>query len=108
MAVLAMPEAIKHVFVFDQDVDIFDEQECLWAIGTRSDWSKDLIVVSDLFATSLDPTTTGRGLGTRAGIDCTKPAAPALYEQRSYIPPEVMDQIQLADFFPDSAKIFTR
>jgi len=105
MAVLSMPEAIKHVFVFDEDVNIFDEQEVLWAIGTRSDWSKDLIVVPDLFATSLDPTTTGRGLGTRAGIDCTKPAPPALYEQRSFIPPSVMEKIKLEDFFPDSSKV---
>lgn len=104
MAALSLPEGVKHVFVFDEDVNIFDEQEVLWAIDTRSDWSKDLIVVPNLFATSLDPTTTGRGLGTRAGIDCTKPAPPAVYEQRSFIPAEVMERIKLEDYLPTGHK----
>ena len=104
MAVLSIPESIKHVFVFDDDVDIFDEHEVMWAIGTRSDWAKDLIVVPNLFTTSLDPTSTGNALGTRAGLDCTKPAPPAVYEQRSFIPSEVMDRIKLEDFWPKAAR----
>jgi len=99
-AVLSIPESVKHVFVFDEDVDIFDDHEVLWAIGTRSDWAKDLIVVPNLFTTSLDPTSTGNALGTRAGIDCTKPAPPATYSQRSFIPSEVMERVKLEDFLP--------
>lgn len=98
MAALSVPEGIKHVFVFDEDVDIFDENEVQWAIGTRADWAKDLIVVEDLHTSGLDPTSTGHGLGTRAGIDCTKPAPPGVYEQRSFIPAEVMERIRLADY----------
>ena len=104
MSALSLPDAIKHVFVFDEDVDIFDEQEVLWALDTRSDWAKDLIVVPNLEATHLEPTTTGRGLGTRAGIDCTIPSPPAVYEQRSFIPKEVMDRIHLKDFLPNGKK----
>ncbi len=100
MAALSLPDGIKHVFVFDEDVDIFDEQEVQWAIDTRSDWAKDLIVVPNLEATHLEPTTKGDGLGTRAGIDCTIPAPPAVYEQRSFIPKEVMDRINLKDYLP--------
>jgi 2,5-furandicarboxylate decarboxylase 1 len=99
MAALSAPDAIKHVFVFDDDVNIFDEQEVLWAIGTRSDWSKDMVVVPGLFATGLDPTSTGVMQGTRAGIDCTKPASPAVYEQRSFVPAEVMERMRLEDYF---------
>jgi 2,5-furandicarboxylate decarboxylase 1 len=101
MSALSLPDAIKHVFVFDEDVDIFDEQEVQWAIDTRSDWAKDLIVVPNLEATHLEPTTTGRGLGTRAGIDCTIPCPPAVYEQRSFIPKEVMERIHLKDYLPN-------
>jgi 2,5-furandicarboxylate decarboxylase 1 len=108
MAVLSMPEAIKYVFVFDDDVDIFNESEVLWAIGTRSDWTRDLIAVPDLFATPLDPTTSGHGLGTRGGIDCTKPAAPKVFEQRSFIPEEVMDRIQLGDYLSSGIKAMTK
>ena len=76
----------------------------LWAIDTRSDWAKDLIVVPNLYAPSLDPTTSGLGLGTRAGVDCTKPAPPAVYEQRSFIPDEVMQRIKLEDYLPQSGE----
>ncbi len=104
MAVFALSEGVKHVFVFDEDVNIFDPDEVLWAIDTRSDWAKDLIVVPNLYAPSLDPTTSGMGLGTRAGVDCTKPAAPAVYEQRSFIPDEVMKRIKLEDYLPQSGE----
>src|SRR5581483_3442051 len=95
---LGAPEGIKHVFVFDEDIDIFDEQEVHWAVGTRSDWAKDLIVIPELHVSSLDPNATGHMLGTRSGIDCTKPAPPAVFEQRSFIPPEVMNDIRLAEW----------
>jgi 2,5-furandicarboxylate decarboxylase 1 len=100
MAALAAPDAIKYVFVFDEDVDIFDETEVQWAIGTRSDWAKDLIVVPDLQASNLDPTAPKPQIGTRGGIDCTKPAPPGVYEQRSFIPAEVLDRIDLNDYLP--------
>ncbi|GEM_PF-118008 len=100
MSVLSAPEAIKYVFVFDEDVDVFDEHEVHWAIGTRSDWAKDLIVVPELQVSNLDPTCVAPGMGTRGGIDCTKPSPPAVYEQRSFIPAEVMDRIRLADYLP--------
>jgi 2,5-furandicarboxylate decarboxylase 1 len=100
MAALSAPDAIKHVFVFDDDVDIFDEAEVQWAIGTRSDWSRDMIVVPGLFATGLDPTSTAVMQGTRGGIDCTKPAAPGVYEQRSFVPTEVMERVKLEDYLP--------
>jgi len=102
-AALAAPEDFKYVFVFDEDVDIFDEHEVHWAIGTRSDWAKDLIVIPDLRAPTLDPASGGQGLGTRAGLDCTKPTPPAVYEQRSFIPAAVMEATRLEDFLPRSA-----
>jgi len=98
--VLSAPEAIKYVFVFDDDIDIFDEQEVHWAVGTRSDWMKDLIVLPDLQVSNLDPTSVRAGMGTRGGIDCTKPAPPGVYEQRSFVPEEVMNRIRLSDYLP--------
>jgi len=101
--VLSAPEAIKYVFVFDEDVNIFDEQEVHWAVGTRSDWAKDLIVLPDMQVSNLDPTSVRAGIGTRGGIDCTKPAPPGVYEQRSFIPEEVAGRIRLSDYMPAGA-----
>ena len=99
-AAIAMPDAIKHVLVFDEDINIFDPQEVLWAIDTRSEWSRDLIVVPKLYSAPLDPTSDGDSCVTRVGIDCTKPAPPEVYAQRSFIPAEVMDSIRLEDYLP--------
>lgn len=108
MAVLSSSETLRHVFVFDEDVDIFNEEEVMWAIYSRSDWARDLIVVENLFATELEPTTTGHLLGTRGGMDCTVPAAPAVYEQRSFIPPDVMDRMHLRDYIPADSSAWKR
>jgi 2,5-furandicarboxylate decarboxylase 1 len=95
-AAMSAPEDFKHVFVFDEDVDIFDEQEVHWAIGTRADWAQDLIVVPNLRAPTLDPVSVGQG--TRTGLDCTKPVHPGVYEQKSFIPDEVMQAVDLTRF----------
>src|SRR3974377_1536011 len=36
---------LKHVIVVDEDVDIYDEEQVLWAVGTRSQWDKDNVVI---------------------------------------------------------------
>jgi 2,5-furandicarboxylate decarboxylase 1 len=99
LAAISSAEGIKHVFVFDEDINIFDESEVLWAIGTRSQWDKDVIVVPNCATAGLDPSAEGE-IATRGGIDCTKPAPPAVFEQRTFIPEEVMNQISLEDYLP--------
>jgi len=100
LAAISSSEGIKHVFVFDDDINIFDESEVLWAIGTRSQWDKDLIVVPNCNSAGLDPSCEREGIGTRAGIDCTKPAPPAPFERRTFIPEEVMNKVSLEDYIP--------
>jgi len=101
LAAISSPEGIKHVFVFDEDINIFDESEVLWAIGTRSQWDKDLVVVPNCAVAGLDPSAGEGDMGTRGGIDCTKPAPPAVFEQRTFIPEEVMNQVSLEDYIPN-------
>jgi 2,5-furandicarboxylate decarboxylase 1 len=100
LAAIASPDAIKHVFVFDEDVNIFDDADVLWAMGTRSQWDRDIIAVPDLLATPLDPSTEGRERGTRGGMDCTKPAPPGHYEQRFFLPPDVVERVDLGGVLP--------
>jgi 2,5-furandicarboxylate decarboxylase 1 len=100
LAAISSAEGIKHAFVFDDDINIFDESEVLWAIGTRSQWDKDLIVVPNCASAGLDPSCEHEGIGTRGGIDCTKPAPPEVFEQRTFIPEEVMSKVFLEDYLP--------
>ena len=63
---------IKHVVVVDEDVDIFDMEQVEWAIATRFQGDRDLLVVPQVRVSPLDPSSPG-GIGTKLGIDATAP-----------------------------------
>lgn len=88
---------IKHAFVFDDDVNIFDEKEVLLALATRFQGDRDLMVIKDCLGPSLDPSAE-EAVGTKVGFDCTKPAPPTRFPQRLRVPSEVMEKVKLEDF----------
>lgn len=90
---------VKHAFVFDEDVDIFDEKEVLLALATRFQGDKDLMVIKDCLGPSLDPSAE-EAVGTKVGFDCTKPAPPVRFPQRLRVPTEVMESVKLEDYIP--------
>jgi 2,5-furandicarboxylate decarboxylase 1 len=91
---------IKHVVVVDDDIDIYDDRWVLWAIATRSQWDKDLVVIPGCMGSPLDPSSGPLGLGTKGGIDATKPAPPKRFPKTLSIPDEVMERINLEDYIP--------
>ncbi|MBI4321569.1 MAG: UbiD family decarboxylase [Chloroflexi bacterium] len=88
---------IKHVFAFDEDVDIFDERDVMWAITTRSQWDRDVMIFPHTKSVPLDPSTTPPALGATGGIDCTKPWGEP-YEERVGIEQEVAARVKLEDY----------
>jgi 2,5-furandicarboxylate decarboxylase 1 len=71
-AALANSFDIKHVVVVDEEVDIFNMEEVEWAIATRFQADKDLIVIHGAQGSKLDPSTTN-GVSSKIGFDCTCP-----------------------------------
>jgi UbiD family decarboxylase len=63
----------KHVFAFDPDIDVFSDQETDWALGTRFQADRDLIVGSGFRVVPLDPSLGGARTGAKLGFDCTIP-----------------------------------
>ena len=63
---------IKQVVVVDTDVDIDDPGEIEWAIATRFQADRDLVVVSGAQGSKLDPSS-NEGVSAKMGIDATKP-----------------------------------
>ncbi len=63
----------KHVFVTDEDVDIRNHDQMEWAMSTRFQADKDIVVLSNMREMPMDPSTTVRGVGAKAGFDCTFP-----------------------------------
>jgi 2,5-furandicarboxylate decarboxylase 1 len=63
---------VKHVIVVDEDVDIHNPAEVEWAVATRFQADRDLVVVPESQGSKLDPSTRN-GVGAKMGLDATKP-----------------------------------
>jgi len=70
-------KSLKHVIVVDEDINIYDPHDVEWAISTRFQADKNLIVMSNQSGSSLDPSgdlSEGKKATTaKAGIDATTP-----------------------------------
>jgi 2,5-furandicarboxylate decarboxylase 1 len=89
---------LKHVVVVDDDIDVFDPMDVEWAIATRVQGDRDIMIVSNARAKPLDPSLPqGFGVvptGAKVGIDATIPEG---------IPREHYERITYA--YADRAKI---
>src|SRR6202041_3910361 len=61
----------KHVFAFDPDIDVFSDEETDWALATRFQADRDLIVGAGFRVVPLDPSLGGARTGSKLGFDCT-------------------------------------
>jgi UbiD family decarboxylase len=70
-------KSMKHVVIIDDDVDIYSPQAIEWAIATRFQGDKDIIIKPDQPGSSLDPSGKHeegkKTLTTKIGIDATIP-----------------------------------
>jgi UbiD family decarboxylase len=71
--VLGVDHYLKLVVVVDDDIDVFDESDVLWAVATRMQADRDLVVISGSLGAMLDPSADDRGVTAKLGIDATRP-----------------------------------
>ncbi len=62
---------VKNVFVVDEDVDIFDDRQMDWALATRFQPERDLVVEGGFRTVPIDPSLYGSRIGSKAGFDLT-------------------------------------
>ena len=70
-------KSMKHVTIVDEGVDIYDPNAVEWALATRFQADKDLIMLERRPGSSLDPSSDHSGkktLTTKTGLDATIPA----------------------------------
>jgi UbiD family decarboxylase len=72
-AVFASSGDVKHVFVVDDDIDVFSDEQIDWALATRFQADRDFVVASGFRCVPLDPSLQGARTGAKAGFDCSKP-----------------------------------
>jgi 2,5-furandicarboxylate decarboxylase 1 len=64
----------KHVWVYDEDIDIYSEQDREWAMATRFQGDEDMLIKDREPGSSLDPSAEpGTKMTTKIGFDATKP-----------------------------------
>ena len=96
MAVLGADLYVKRVVIVDHDVDIFDERQVNWAIATRCQPERDLIVIGGARGSDLDPSTSGDdGFTSKWGVDATAKPLLSEFTPRHRFPQDVWDRIDV-------------
>jgi UbiD family decarboxylase len=84
--------SLKHVVVVDTDVDIYNSADVEWAIATRFQADRDLIIFTDQPSSSLDPSATKvpgqKARTSKMGLNATAPLGETRreYERAQYEP----------------------
>ena len=72
----------KQVIVVDDDVDIFDMEDVMWAVATRVRAEKDILLVPGVKSAIIDPTSDPKNFTvTKMGIDATAPTEDGFAER---------------------------
>ena len=79
--------SLKLVVVVDHDVDVTRDDEVLWAMATRMQADRDLVVVANAMGAILDPSSRA-GTTAKVVIDATRP--PGEFPSRHRLPPEAV------------------
>lgn len=105
------PENLRMVVVVDDDIDVYDERQVSWAIGTRFDAEHDLLVMprwngpGGLLPTNWTYDAEGGRtprMSSAVVVDATQPAPPVVAPPRARVPPDVVAAVD-----PDAARPLT-
>lgn len=91
---------IKFAVAVDEDVDVYSDEEVLWAVATRTQPDRDFFVIPECMGSPLDPTTrieSNRAVTSRMGIDATKPVGEP-FSETCEVPLDLLAKIRLEDY----------
>ena len=89
-------KSMKHVFVVDEDIDIHNPNEIEWALATRFQGDKDMVIKPKVKGSSLDPSSNLETRETcKIGFDLTIPAG---RDPKDFKKPELPMKINLEDY----------
>lgn len=70
--ILSMDQRIKQIIIVDDDVNIFDMREVQWALATRFQADRDMLLLTGLKGYVIDPSVGADGFTAKIGLDATK------------------------------------
>ena len=71
----------KMFVVVDEDINIHDINDVIWAITTRADAARDTVIINNTPTDTLDPASPRVNLGSKMGIDATQKTREEGYER---------------------------
>ena len=71
----------KMFVVVDEDINVHDINDVIWAITTRADAARDTIIINNTPTDTLDPASPLVNLGSKLGIDATQKTREEGYER---------------------------
>jgi len=71
MAAFAAHTSLKHVVIVDEDINPADPEDVEYAIATRVSGDRDVMVISGVRGSSLDPCQLEDGTNVKVGVDAT-------------------------------------
>ncbi|MFL7839340.1 MAG: UbiD family decarboxylase [Candidatus Promineifilaceae bacterium] len=87
MLLFGLDSYIKLAVAVDEDIDVYNEEEVLWAVATRFQADTDMFVVPKVFCNKLDPSSVD-GMSAKMGLDAT---APLVWDvERTSLPEEAV------------------
>ena len=88
---------LRTAVAVDEDIDLFDERQVLWAIATRVQWHRDAMRIDGLTHPNLDPSLPpGASTISKLGIDATLPPAQRHGRPKPFVPVNTVAREALA------------
>ena len=81
----------KMFVVVDEDINVHDINDIIWAITTRADAARDTIIINNTPTDTLDPASPLVNLGSKMGIDATQKTREEGYQREIQQPVKVDD-----------------
>lgn len=94
LAAMAASNIVKQVIVVDDDIDIENSHEVLWAVSTRLRADEDITILKNLQGNLLDPSQSGYGKSSGFVMDATKPLD-SPYPPPARVPADAIDRFPL-------------
>jgi 4-hydroxy-3-polyprenylbenzoate decarboxylase len=60
------------VIAVDEDIDLTDDSQVMWALATHFQPHRDVLIVDGLPGSALDPSASAAGTTSRMGLDATR------------------------------------
>jgi UbiD family decarboxylase len=102
LAALGGCDFVKHVVVVDADINIYNEEEVMWAVATRVQADQDVDIIKNVKGNTLDPSQTDDIMTAKMIIDATRPLQRP-FAARVEVPKEALSKTRLEDFIPREA-----